>query len=140
MSASAMLDALVTVLSAASCFGASMVGKSTYDVLDRASGSCAVVSPGSYKSVVDTMGLSTTDQLDISLEMWVKDNGDVSTFHARVVRMIDTTASTLRSNLHLLGTGEIYEFNASYQSGRALEHGGNIWVPFPATITTKEYS
>ena len=140
MSASAQIDAVVTILSAASCFGPNMVAKSTYDVLDRASGSCAVISPGNYKFNVDTFGRNTTDQLRLSLEMYVKDTGDPSTFHARVVRTIDTTASALRAALDLLGTGEIYEFDASYQSGKAIENGGNIWVPFPATILTKEFS
>ena len=143
MSASAMLDALVTLLSAASAFGSDMVTKATYDVLERASGSCAVLNVTGIHSRPDSFGNSRSRTRDwtFQIDAFAKDTGDPDALRSRLISIFDIVTGTLESDDTLQGTAEVTgDIDGNFSTATALEVGGALWLPAQFTITAREFT
>lgn len=135
MSASAMVDAAVTMLSAASVFGSGMVGKENYSVLNIASGSCAVVNAIAMESRPSTFGnpRGRDHTYRLQIEGFCKDGGDEDAALARVLTMFDTVTNCLESDDTLLGSADTTGgLTIRFNPNRAVIIGGQtlLYVVF----------
>jgi hypothetical protein len=141
MSASAIADAIVTNLSAASVFGAGGVSKSSYRVLESMSGSCAVVSFADMMARPVTFGSPRKFDSDWTLEVtiFIKDTGDPSALLNKVFTATDGTLASLRSDDTLQGTSDgIVQISGGFEPGRAVETGGFTWLPVTFRVVVRE--
>jgi hypothetical protein len=142
MSASAIADALVTMLSATSAFGSGAVSKSSYKVLETSSASCAVVSPLSMTSIPTTFG-SPRDRERLwtfRVQGFRKDTGDPDAVLSGVYAIIDAIVDCVEGDDTVQGTGEATgEFEMEHTPGEALIVGGAAWVPVFVDVGIKEW-
>ncbi len=139
--ASAVCDALITMLTATSMFGASGAGI-TYKTLEVFTGSAgAVVSFAGLNSTLAAFGNpAVRDRLwTFSVTLWIKDTGNPVTAMSRVGKVTDATVACIESDDDLLGTVDtVLSVNAIRDPDRAFDSGGATWLPVNVTITTKE--
>ena len=137
--ASAVCDALITMLSATSVFGASAVGL-TYKVLETASGSAAVVvSLTGFNSISISFGGDKERSWIFGTKLYVKDTGNPNTALARVGKCVDATLACLESDDTLQGTVDtILAIRGSRDPDRLEETGGAIWLPVEVGIEVRE--
>lgn len=131
MGASAISDALVTMLSAASVFGDGMVTKDDYGVLERASGSCAVVEWVGLGGEPTAIGGEFDDLYTHEIAAFAKDLDDPKATLRRVLSVIDGVVSCIRADQSLQGTagGKVQEIRANREPRVSLEAGGQRWLP-----------
>ncbi len=138
-SSSAIADGLVTMLSAASVFGPNMVTKDTYDVLERASGSCAVVSFFSVESEVVAFQNDRERSWTMLVSMYLKDTNDVEALGRRVYTAVDTVITCLDADDTIQGTvSRTDSITMNKVPERAVEAGGFIWLPVELRIRMTE--
>lgn len=144
-SPSAMMDGLATLLSAASVFGPSMVGKGVYDVLEIASGSCAVVTPVGLESLADAMGDGQrTRRTTLLIENFYRDTGDGVSFKNKAMQGMHVVTSALESSRTLAGVldtqvAQIGKVEGKLTPGQVISVDEIIWVPYPVTVEIEEY-
>lgn len=122
-----MVDAAVTMLSAASVFGSGMVGKENYSVLNMASGSCAVVNAIAMTSRPSTFGnpRGRDHTYRLQVECFSKDGGDEDAALTRVLSMIDTVTNCLEADDTLLGSADATgELTIRFNPNRVAVIGG----------------
>lgn len=142
MGASTIIDALQTMLSAASAFGSDHVSKGDYNVLESTSGSCVVLEWSGLELVDDTFGSLTRHNWTITARMFAKDLGHAQATATRTLTCIDTLASVLKDDFTLLGTVERV---TGIRSERELvpegtiEVGGAFWFEMPVEIDVWEW-
>ena len=141
MSGSAIADALVTMLGAASAFGSTAVGKD-YKVLESSSGSCCVVTWRRFTSVESTYGGATHDrQWTHTIQGFIKDQGDAVSLLGRVITFSDTILNVIEKDGTLQGTvNEVVRVDAARDLNAAVQAGGAFWVPIFVDVVSLEYS
>lgn len=103
--ASAIIDAFVTNLSAASVFGSEQVS-TDYDVMVSTSACCCVVSITSYENTAMTFGNNRHDTYNAFLQAYIKDTGDHPTLKRNVFVVMDKMIATLKTDDELQGTAK----------------------------------
>jgi hypothetical protein len=101
--ASAVMDALETMVGATSFMGATNVGRD-YNVLESVSGSAAVIEPFGLEQYETDFDHDHQSDWGISIRFFSKDTGDPAGIGARTACMMDLVAGTIRANPELQGT------------------------------------
>ena len=144
MSASAMADALVTMLSAASVFGPNMVTKEDYSVLDICSGSCAVINVGGLASEPATFGTPSGRERvwEFRIDTWIKDTGDPFIMRTRVLSLTNLVLTTLESDETLQGTAfDVGRIAMRYDPTSSIyKYGSRLWCNPVWTVAAREYT
>lgn len=142
MSASAIADALETMLSAASVFGDGNVTIGDYKVLETTSACCAVIEWSAYDSEATAFGGGNRERAWIhQVAAFVKDRGNPVALAAGVLSTVDMVIDCLDADDSLQGTVESVDgVRASRDLREALTVGGMAWLPVFIDIETTEYS
>ena len=141
MSASAIADALVTMLSATSALGTGSVA-TNYSVLESSSGSCAVVGWTGFTSNPDTFGdpRERSCQWTMLIQGFVKDEGDPVATMNRVLATVDTIQAVINSDDTLQGTvEETLQLRGDRDPDTAVLTGGMTWLPLRVEVDCQEY-
>lgn len=142
MSASAICDALATMLSAASAFGSGNAD-SHYGILESSSGSAVVIQWASLTSRVDQFGRASHERMwTIALDMFNKDTGDPIAVGNRNKACIDTLVTCLEGDDTIQGTGEwtgIIRANRPLPPEGIFEAGGANWFRIDTQIDVVEW-
>lgn len=142
MSGSAIADALVTMLGAASAFGSEAVSKDDYACLERASGSAVMVQPEGFSNIVLTFGAPTKKHVtwQIGLEVYVKDTGDPAKVLNRLWSVQDVIKGVIDSDDTALGTAKkVVLDRGTRPRDTYTEAGGATWLPYYMTILAEEF-
>ena len=142
MSGSAMADALITMLSATSCFGASMVSKNSYQILEQASGSAAIVVWRNFTSVPTAFGNATAKDIVWTFEVtaFCKDTGDPQTLLNMTFAAVDVILNCLKADDTLQGTAEnVVTIRGSRKPDEIVSAGGATWLPISVEVDAKEF-
>ena len=132
--ASAIKDALITNLSAASVFGSANVS-TTYEVLEMTSACCCVVSWQGYENRAMTFGNQRTEVWTFLLEAKVKDLGDPYQLTLNTFTVIDKLIATLKADDTLQGTAMgLGRVEANRTPGEAETVGGATWLPIDTLV------
>lgn len=127
MSASAMVDALIYLYSAASLFGANNVGKEVYDVLEKSSGSCLVVSVVGLKSDNQAGFGGRQHWWQYQLDAFIKDTGDPFAFKNRSLLTVDNVVKGIESDFTIQGTAVmIGDLQMARETDRAIVTTGGL--------------
>ncbi len=142
MSGSAMADALITMLSATSCFGASMVSKNSYQILEQSTGSAAIVVWRNFNTVSAAFGNPTAKDIVWTLEVtaFCKDTGDPQTLLDKTFAAVDVILNCLKADDTLQGTAEnVVAIRGSRKPDEIVEAGGAVWLPISVEVDAKEF-
>ena len=142
MSASAIADAYVTMLGAASVFGSGNVTKGDYGVLNRASGSCCVVEWSFLDGGPATVGGGDPEhEWTHELALFVRDSGDTARTAERTLTAIDAVVGCLMADQSLQGeaAGNLQGIRADRAPREAIEVGGHRWLPIFVEVTSLEW-
>lgn len=132
--ASALKDALITNLSAASVFGAGQVAI-TYDVMESTSGCCCIVNWQELQSESMTFGNNRREIWTFLLEAKVKDLGDPFQLTANTFAVIDKIVATFKTDDRLQGEAQgIGRLAANRVPGEAETIGGATWLPVDVLV------
>lgn len=133
--ASAIKDALITNLGAASVFGSNQVA-THYHVMEQTSACCCVIRWAGYNNEAMTFGNNRTAQWDFVAEIKLKDTGDPYSLMNNSFGLIDTVISSLKSDDTLQGQckaiGAVSATRA--EPGTFDEAGGAMWLPIDVNI------
>ena len=144
MSASAIADGLVTMLSAASVFGPGMVSKNSYQILETASGSCAVVQwtgLASHRTSMGGAGANRNRLWDFQIRCFIRDTGQPTAVMNRVWSATDLVLSTLESDESINGTAEeLEDVTGTRDPETVFTVGGATWLPFTMTARILEWT
>jgi len=144
MSASAIADGLVTMLSAASVFGPGMVSKNSYQILETTSGSCAVVQWSGLTSRRTSMGGAGANRnrwWNFQIRCFIRDTNQPTAVMNRVWSATDLVLSTLESDESINGTAEeLEEVIGIRDPETAFTVGGATWLPFTMTARILEWT
>lgn len=103
--ASAIKDALITNLSAASVFGPEQVS-TDYGVMESTSACCCVVSITSYENNAMTFGNNRHEMYNAFLQAYIKDTGNHPQLKRDVFTVMDKMIATLKTDDELQGTAK----------------------------------
>lgn len=132
--ASALKDALITNLSAASVFGPGQVAN-TYDVMELTSGCCCIVNWQDYQNEAMTFGNNRREAWTFLLEAKVKDQGDPFQLTENTFTVIDRIIATLKTDDTLQGEAKgIGQVAANRVPGEAETIGGMTWLPVDVLV------
>jgi hypothetical protein len=137
MSASAICDGVIINLSAASVFGASMVQMTTYDVLNTASGSCAIVNPLGLVSEPDRFGSprARADEWKFGVDIYVRHNNNPTTTKTNIIKAVDGVRKSLGSDDTLQDTClQTTAITMRYEPTRSIVVSGIAWQEIRFTI------
>jgi hypothetical protein len=144
MSASSIADALVTMLSATSAFGACMVSKNSYQILESAAGSCAVVQWTNLSSRRTTHGGAGGNRnrwWDFQIRCFIRDTGQPTAVLNRVWTATDLVLGTLEADETILGTAdELGDVNGSRDPETVFTVGGATWLPITFSARILEWT
>ena len=132
MSASAITDGIVTMLSAASVFGSTGVSKNSFQVMESTSGSCCIVQVPGLQSGATTFGTNYGNMRlwDFILYTYVRDTGDAPAAMNRMLTMIDTVVACIEADQSLQGTCfELRNISMRRDPQRAESYAGATWLP-----------
>ena len=141
MSGSAIADAIITMLSAASAMGASAVSKD-YKVLETTAGSCCVVNWLGMNEKMSAFGNPTAKEIVWThiIHGFVKDEGDANAALQKVIGFPDTVVTTLRSDDTLQGTvEEVLAIRGKRDPELAIRAGGATWLPVFFEVDSLEW-
>ena len=141
MSASAIADGLVTLLSAASVFGAGNVSKNSYQVLETSTGSCVVVQWTRLTSRAMTFGNLRHRVWNFQLRCFIRDTGDAGAVLNRVWTATDGILACLESDDTIQGTAkEIDDISGTRDpEGAFVTPGGGTWLPVEFNVAVVEF-
>ena len=129
-SGSAICDGVVTLLTATSMLGASMATVNNWKVLEKTSGSCAVVSITGLSFEPTTFGTNKDQVWTIAILGYIKDTNHPTDDLSKINTMITSFADAIASDDTLQGTvGIVRSFRATRRAGDRLEIGGALWHP-----------
>lgn len=139
MSGSAITDALITMLGAASAFGSQNVAKD-YSVLERSSGCCCVVTWRRVVSAQVDFGDDRDRQWTHTIQGFVKDLGDPISTMSRINAFSDTVLAVLENDDTLQGTVErIDVIEGNRDLNAAVTSGGMTWFPIYIDVVSTEF-
>ncbi len=139
MSGSAIADAIITMLSAASAIGIDAVSKD-YKVLETTGASCCVVNWLGFNEKRITFGGDDEIIWTHIIHGFAKDEGDANAALQRVIAFPDTILTTLRSDDTLLGTVEkIVAIRGNRDPELAIRAGGATWLPVFFEVDSQEW-
>ena len=142
MSASAIADALKTMLSAASAFGAQGVALDDYVVLERVSGCACVIQPVGFTNEFMTFGSAGGDRTvhEIGLECYVKDTGDPRRALAGMWQVEDLVKDVISGDRSCQGTAQSLRLSRGARlRDTYVEAGGATWLPYYMTVLAEEF-
>jgi len=142
MSASAIADGLVTMLSAASVFGSGNVAKNSYQILETSTGSCAVVQWTRLISNPMTFGDPRSRQRtwNFQIRCFVRDTGDPNAVLNRVWSATDGIIACLESDDTIQNTAQsLNSISGTRDPESAFTVGGATWLPFDIGIEVNEF-
>lgn len=132
------------MLSAASVFGSGMVSKNSYQVLESAAGSCAVVQWVGLRSMRTTWGNGPERRNRVwgfQIRCFIRDTGQAPAVINRVWTATDLVVGTLEADDTILGTAdELEDINGSRDPETVLTVGGATWLPFTITAQILEWA
>lgn len=134
ISASAVRDGLVSVLSGSAYFGQNTVD-TDYKILETSSACCVVVSWAGYEGNPITMGAGQGGVHIFLLELRLKEMDAPTAIMDRTVESVDKILNALRSDDTLNGTAKgIESLEGTREPGVAfVSPGGNAWLPIDFT-------
>ncbi len=134
VSASAVRDGLVDVLSGSAYFGQNTVD-TDYAILEKSSACCVVVSWAGYEGTPITMGAAQGGVHIFLLELRLKEKDAPTKILDRQVEAVDKILDALRSDSTLNGTAKgVESLEGSREPGTAyVTPGGNTWLPIDFT-------
>jgi hypothetical protein len=142
MSASAIADGFVTMLSATSVMGAGMVSKNSYQVLETSTGSCAVVQWTNMRSGPSVFGANYQ-----SRRMWtfliyafIRDTGQAEAVRNRLWTATDTILTAVENDPTVQGTAfAVRGVTGNYQPEQFVQAGGATWLPASFSVDVEEW-
>ena len=137
-----MADALITMLSATSCFGASMVSKNSYQILEQAAGSAAIVTFREFTSTPAAFGNPTPKDIiwTFIVTAYCRDTGDTVALLNSTFAVTDVILNCIRADDTLLGTAEqVLSIRGSRREDEIREAGGALWLPVVVEVEAKEF-
>lgn len=139
MSASAIADALKTMLTASSALGSG--GADThYGVMESTAGSCAVISWRGVTSEAEVFGDVPGRMWTFLLDGYVKDTGDPLAVMTRTLSMVDAILGVLEGDYTVQGQGEWRgEIRGERIPDVAFDIGGATWLRMPIEVDIKEW-
>ncbi len=144
MSASAIQDALVTTLSAASVFGSGNVS-TNFRVLESSSACACVVGWMGVENVPDTYGMGGENHSKtlwtFSTRIYLKDVGSaVELMDDHVPAVIDKLVSAMRDDDTVQGTAEqVVAIRADRDPDIAFTVGGATWLMIDGEVDIEEW-
>lgn len=142
MSASAITDALIDNLSAASVIGACQVG-THWAILETTSGCCAVINFSVLESNRWAMNNQHERLYTHEITYFVKDtSGNAKIIERQTQGLIDTSVCSLESDPTLQGAENIRELGqitVSHDPKTVAEMGGATWYMAEMSVNTKEW-
>lgn len=142
MSASAIADGLVTVLASASVLGSGAVSRNSYQVLESASDSAAVVSWLSLRSRPQAFGDPRARQREwtFQVELFTKDLGDPAAAMDRQLAAMDKVVQAIESDDTLQDTAEASgEVRISREVGTVRNYAGAAWLYASLEVDVSEF-
>ena len=138
ISGSAIVDALLDMLSASTVFGTGGVTRGLYNVLETASACCAIVQTPRVSSAHENFG-TWTRTWTIPVDTFYAEEADASLTFDRLLTGQNAVLTCLEADESLLGTvDKIVEIEVSDTGGVAMEVGGRVWLPCPLRIVATE--
>ncbi len=138
-SSSAIADALITMLSAASVFGTNMVTKNDYSVLEKAAGSCATITWTNLKSVAVAFGNDRERSLTMRVDVFVRDTSNPIEVLNNVYTAGDVAVTCLEADDTLQGTVNMVDaIQATRNPDRFVQAGGVTWLPVEILVEVTE--
>lgn len=141
MSASAIADGIVTMLTATSAFGTN--GAAThYRVLESQSASCCVVSWRGLRMIPHTFGdPPDTERIwTFLIETFSKDTGNPLDVLSRTKSCISAVADVMAGDDTIQGTAEnMPEMRAEKLPRLGLVIGGATWIPMDVEVDIREW-
>lgn len=134
VSASAVRDGLVSVLSGSAYFGQNTVD-TDYKILETSNACCIVVSWTGYEGTPITMGAGQGGVHIFLLELRLKEVDSPTSIMDRTVDGVDKILNALKSDDTLNSTAKgVESLEASREPGTAfVSPGGNTWLPIDFT-------
>ena len=130
MSGSAMADAFVTMLTAPSVFGPGAVTIGDYSVLEKVTGSCAIVNFAGVGSRDQTFGGAKVRVWRWQVDGYAKGQADDRILAMRGISVVDAIVACLEKDSTLQGTSfKTDAVDVTHTPGVLLEIGGNYWLP-----------
>lgn len=142
MSASALGDSLVTLLQAGSVLGTQAVSQNSYQVLESASDTGAVVTWVKLRSNPQSFGAPRSrDRVwTFRIEIFTKDVGDPTSLHDRQVQALDKIVTALESDDSLQASAEaVGQIEATQVPGIVRNAGGAIWLYCEVDVDLVEF-
>lgn len=137
--ASAINEAWLTNLSAASVFGSGQVAND-YSVMESTSACCCVVNPIGYTWEAQTFGNSRQISWQWLLEVKVKDQGDPVALNKNAIWITDKVLGTIQGDDTLQGTIQGVGAVEMSQDLREIEEiQGHAWRPINITVTLQDW-
>jgi hypothetical protein len=137
--ASAINEAWLTNLSAASVFGEGQVSND-YGVMESTSACCCIVNPVGYVWEAMTFGNNRRNAWQWLLEVKVKDQGDSGQLNRNAIAITDKVLATLQSDDELQGTvREIGAVEMSRDPKVLEEIQGHVWQAVDITVTLQDW-
>jgi hypothetical protein len=132
--ASAIKDAAITNLSAASVIGGEQVS-TNYSVMESTAACCAVVNVIGFVSNPMTFGNNRRGTATLLIEAKLKDTGDPVSLMNNTHSFMDKIIASLESDDTLQGTVEgIERIEATRDPNIAETIGGATWLPIDITV------
>jgi len=141
MSASAIADGLVTMFSAASLFGASMVSKDSFQILESSSGSCLMVGWTGLTDTAMNFGNGKERHWTFNLHCYIRDTGNAVGVMDKVWTATDLIIACLDSDDTIQGTAQGID---SISGHNDPEHAyqlpsGALWKDFNFQVSIMEF-
>jgi hypothetical protein len=138
-SASAICDALVTMLTSSSVLGASMASVQNWSVLEKASACCAVVGFQGYQETPIGFGGDTESNETYFINAYVKDTANVANDLNNIQTLVTKVANCISADNSLLDTVDmVLRFTANHRPGYANVIGGFAWLPIECLVEVKQ--
>ena len=138
-SSSAIADALITMLSATSAFGANMVTKNDYSVLEKAAGSCATITWTGLNSLPIAFGNDRERSITMRVDVFVRDVSNPIDTLNNVYTAGDVAVTCLEADDTLLGTVSMVDaIRATRNPDRFVQAGGVTWLPVEVLVEVTE--
>ena len=144
MSASAIVDGMMTTLSATSNLGLAVVSKD-YRVLESSSACACVISVLGYEGTKDTFGQTAAednweDVWTFSLEFFLKAQSPSAVLD-RLMMTVDKVVKAWKRDETIQGTCDnVISFTCSRTPGEVYSVGGHDWVPFTGSVKVREWT
>ena len=140
-SPSSIAQALYTMFSAASAFGAGNVSTCSYAILENAAYAALFISYTNLDDAEMTFGTGRERIWDFQIKAFVRDTGDPEATLARTYSCAPTIIQTIEAVQTLQGTCvSVPRITLNRNPEIALNINGTSWLPLEGTVQAKEWS